>query len=78
MIINVKLWFNRLTVVAVDKQFVLINLNDCLWASLCSMQGPCAVLYFHLRLDYLCLSFTLYQIANFFKKNKKRKRTHYL
>ena len=34
MLINVKLWFILLTVVAVDKQFVLINLNDCLCTSL--------------------------------------------
>jgi len=51
---NMKSRFIRLTVVAVGKQFVLINLNYSLCISLCSMQGPCAVLYF-----YLCLSFTL-------------------
>jgi len=60
--------FIHLTVVAVDKQFVLTNLNDCLWTSLWGTQGPCAVLYF-----YLCLYFTLYQIASFFKKIKQGK-----
>ena len=45
MLMNVNSKFIRLRVVGVEKQFVLINLNDCLWTSLCSMQGPCAVLY---------------------------------
>jgi hypothetical protein len=39
VLINVQCRFIRLSAVAVEKQFVLINLNDCLCTSLCRMQG---------------------------------------
>ena len=73
MLINAKLWFIRLTVVGVEKQFVLINLNDCLWTSLRSIQGPCLYYIFTCGLSPPAVSFTVLQIYSFFfEKIKER------
>ena len=58
--------FIRLTVVAVEQQFFLINLNDRLWTLLCTKQGPCTVLHFHPRLVCVCRIFTLFKIGRFY------------
>ena len=57
VLINVKSRFVWLTVVVVEKEFVLINLNDCLWNLLCRMQGACAVFYLQLRIVSFCRIF---------------------
>ena len=69
MLINVKSRFVWLTVVVVEKEFVLFKLNDGLWSLLCRMQGACAVLYLHLRIVSFCRIF--YVISN-----KRRFRIH--
>ena len=73
VLINVQCRFIRLTAVAVEKPFVLINLNDCLCTSSCRMQGPRSVLYFHLRLVSLCSLFYIISNRQFLRKKTKQR-----
>jgi len=58
---NVTLRCFHVTVVNVEKQYMLNILNVSLYFLLPSMQSACAVLYFHLRLDSLyCIFFNYF------------------
>jgi hypothetical protein len=69
MLIKIKSSFVRLTVVAVEKQFVLINLSDGLLACYapCKDQAPYYILI--CGLSQSAVSFTIFQTGSFPKKN---------
>jgi hypothetical protein len=71
VLINVKSSFVRFTVVAVEKQFVLTNLSDCLLAcyAACKDQAPYYILI--CGLPHSAGSFTIFQIGIFPKKLSK-------